>query len=214
MAKSGAYIRDVHLLEELEERIVSSGEAMSHIDANVSNYLNEVRESLQRQLDFIYDRLNDAQQRLSQAESALRACQASQSTASAMGMMCPSCVMEEQEVEMARMEVEKWRMRYEQGQQIVEDCGRETEEYNGSGGGHNLIQNMCNHQTPKVSQLLHGCIDRLQDILGTNVEFGGQDNDSQSSDSFHQEMNEAKISSNDRRFDAFRRNIKGESGVL
>lgn len=169
MTKSGAYISDLHLLEELTERIGSSGEAMSHIDANVSAYFSEVRESLQRQLDLINDRLTDAQQRLGQAESALRACQASQSAASAMGMMCPSCVMEEQEVEMARMEVEKWEMRYERGQQIVGECVQEIAEYNGSGGGHALIQKMCEQQTPKATQLLHGCIERLRDILGTDM---------------------------------------------
>lgn len=214
MARSGAYISDVHLLEDLDKRIGSSGEAMSQIDANVCNYLNEVRDNLQRQLDFIHDRLNDAQQRLSQAESALSACQASQSAASAMGMMCPSCVMEEQEVEMARMKVEEWRMRYEQGQQIVGDCEREIAEYNGSDGGHSLIRKMCDQQTPKASQLLHGCIDRLQDILGTNVGSGGKEVETLFSDSGQQSVGEVKSSSSDRRFDAFRRSVKGGNDDL
>lgn len=169
MAKPGAYISDLNLLEELDCRIGRSSEEMRDIDANVVSYLGSVRENLQRGMDIIRGRLNEAQQRLSRAEAALSACQASQSSAMAMGMMCPTCIVEEQEVEMARMEVEKWRMRESHGQQIVGDCEREIGEYNGSGGGHGLILTMCEEQTPKARELLRGCIDKLQDVLGSNM---------------------------------------------
>ena len=197
MAKSGAYISDVGLLEELNDCIVSTSEAMSRIDACVGNHLRETRDCLGRQLDFIHDRLSDARQRLSQAESSLRTCQSSPEAT--------SCAMEEQEVEMARMEVEKWSSRYEQGQQILGECEMETGEYNGSGGGHALIQNMCSQQTPKASQLIQGFIESLRDILGYDVaSANAQGTDSSSS--------ETSPSPSDERLDDFRNEIMGNGG--
>lgn len=169
MSKGGAYISDVELLEGLIQHFRSSTESISNIDNSVVNYLNHTFESLQRQLDSIESRLRESEQRLSQAQSALSACEAAASIASAMGMMCPTCLMEEQEVEMARMEVEKWRMRYDQGKQIVEECRRDIGEYNSSNGGHGLIANLCNNQTPKAILTLQEQIDILHKILSSDM---------------------------------------------
>ena len=166
MAKQGAYIRDVHSLEQLKERIGHSGEAMSNIDANVSSYLNGVRDTLEGQLDSIRMKLEEAEARLNSAENALSVCYASQ-VCNEFGELSPSCSAEECAVETARVEVEKWRMRYEQGQQILGECQREISDY--SSGGHALILNMSNQQTPRACQLLRDCIDKLQDILGSDV---------------------------------------------
>lgn len=172
MAKPGANIRDVNLLEKLNDRIRTSGEAMANIDANVSNYLDGVRDTLGSQLDSILNKLKEAEQRLSEAESALSVCQASQMVNPETGTLTPSCEYEESAVETARMEVEKWRDRYEQGRQIVGECQREISEYNGQGGGHGLILTMSGQQTTKASQLLRGCIDNLQEILNSNMIAG------------------------------------------
>ena len=169
MAKSGAYIRDVHLLEELNSEIESSGQSMLSIDTSVVNYLNEVKGKLDSQLEYIQMKLSEARTSLSNAEAALSACQVSQAAAMAAGMMGPSCMMEESAVEIARAEVAKWENRYAQGQQIVDECSRETGEYNGPGGGHALIQNMSGTQTPKASQLLNDCVTKLRNILSTDV---------------------------------------------
>lgn len=201
MAKSGAFIRDLNLLEELGNRLKCTGEAMANIDSAVISHINGTRDTLKQKLDFIQDRLRDAQQRLSMAEAALSACRASQASASASGMMCPSCIMEEQDVEMARMEVEKWRMREEQGQQIVQQCQSEIEAYNGSGGGHYLIQNMCNQQTPKAYQLLRGCIEKLQDVLSTDLKSGNIE-------TVATVKTDCRPSTDDKRFEAFRKSIR------
>lgn len=166
MAKQGAYIRDVHSLEQLNERIVSSGEAMLNIDADVSNYLNGVRDTLEGQLDSIRMRLEEAEARLNSAENALSVCYASQ-VCNEFGELSPSCSMEESDIESARSEVEKWRMRYEQGQQILGECQQEISSY--SSGGHTLIINMSKQQTQRACQLLRDCIDKLHDILGLDV---------------------------------------------
>lgn len=167
MAKQGAYIRDVHSLEQLNERIVSSGEAMLNIDADVSNYLNGVRDTLEGQLDSIQMRLEEAEARLNSAENALSVCYASQ-ICNEFGELSPSCSMEESDVESARSEVEKWRMRYEQGQQILGECQQEISSY--FSGGHALIINMSKQQTQRACQLLRDCIDKLHDILGLDVD--------------------------------------------
>ena len=171
MAKQGAHISDVDLLVKLDQRIGASGQAMANIDQSVVSHLNNVRDTLERQLDVIREKLQEAEQRLSEAESACQACHASQ-FCDEFGMVVPSCASEESAVEVAQMEVEKWRSKYEQGQQILGECQREIGEYNGSGGGHSLVLMMSEQQTLKASQLLHGCIDKLQDILNSDMVVG------------------------------------------
>lgn len=169
MTKMGAIVSDVILLEKLEEQIGSSGKAMANIDQNVCNYVNNVRNDLERQLDTIHGRLQEAEQKLDEAENALSACHTSQVLDPMTGLLVPSCDWEENAVESARMEVETWRTKYEQGQQILGECQREIAEYNGSGGGHGLILTMYEQQTPKATQILRDCIDRLQDILSSDM---------------------------------------------
>lgn len=169
MTKMGARVSDVLLLEKLEEQIGSSGKAMANIDQNVCNYVNDVRDNLERQLDTIHGRLQEAEQKLEEAENALSSSHTSQVLDPLTGTFVPSCDWEESAVESARAEVETWRTKYEQGQQILGECQREIGEYFGPGGGHSLILTMCEQQTPKATRILRGCIDKLQDILSSDM---------------------------------------------
>ena len=169
MTKSGAHISDVLLLENLDKRILDSGKAMANISQNVNNYLNNVRDTLERQLEVIQNRLQEAEQKLSQAENALSVCHSSQVVDPLTGTVVPSCACEESTVESARTEVEMWRSKYEQGQRIFDECQREIGEYNGPGGGNSLILTMSDQQTPKASQFLRDCINKLQDVLSSNM---------------------------------------------
>jgi cell division septum initiation protein DivIVA len=169
MAKSGVFIRDVLLLEKLDERIVASGKAMANIEQNVCQYLNDVRKELERQLDVIHQKFQEAEQKLNDAENALSSCRSSQILDPTTGAFVPSCDWAEDAVESAQSAVEKWRTRYEQGQKILEECQREIGEHNGQGGGHSLILTMSEQQTLNVSQLLRGCTDKLQDVLNSNM---------------------------------------------
>ena len=169
MTISGAYIQDIHLLEQLNNRFECSASTMANIDEGVVNYVNDVRNKLQEQLDYIQDMLQESELQLSEAESSRDSCVASQQIDPETGILSPSCEWAESAVRTAQMEVDKWKSKYEQGKRILEECQREIGEYNGYGGGHSLIQNMCGKLTPNISQILHDCIERLQDILGLNV---------------------------------------------
>lgn len=169
MAKSGVFIRDVLLLEKLDERIGASGKAMANIGQNVCQYLNDVREELERQLDIIHQKFQDAEQKLNDAENALNYCLSSQVLDPTTGTFVPNCKWEEDVVKAAQSDVEKWSTRYERGQQILEECQHEIGEYNGQGGGRSLILTMSEQQTLKASQLLRGCIENLQEVLNSNM---------------------------------------------
>jgi hypothetical protein len=169
MASTKIYIRDVNLLEELQDRIVSSGEAMSGIDRNVVSSLDSVMSTLESNLAIVRQKLESAESRLSNAEAALAACE-SQVIMTTMGPMPPDCGCEQSEVAAANAEVSKWKGRYERGQQIVSECRSEIAEYNSTTGGHGLIVNMTENQTPKASMLLSDCLARLQDILNANMQ--------------------------------------------
>ena len=118
-------------------------------------------------MNIIQTKLGEARTQLSEAESALRACETLQAAAAAVGMPGPSCMLEAGAVAKAQAEVAKWEMRDAQGQQIVGECQQEIAGYNA--GGHIFINNMSNQQAPKACQLLRGCSDNLQDILNSDV---------------------------------------------
>lgn len=202
MASSRVDIRDVGMLDELTREFERSSSQMSHIDADVRNHLDSVMADLQRQLDYIDGRLHNAEHRLSCAEAALSACQASAQAAAALGM-CQTCVCEEQEVSMARMEVEKWRTRFSQGQQIVAQCRQETSDYNC--GAHQLVERMCNEHMPQATRQLNDHIDKLQDILNITMADMSTTGDSQAVT----HKKEAKTANNDSCFADFRKNIRG-----
>lgn len=168
MAGAGVKVFDLHLLEVFFDKIGESSNAMEGIDASVVSYIHSVRDSLESQLDMIQQRLREAEANLNSAENALTACYALQ-VCNEFGELCPSCSMEESNVETARCEVDKWRMRYEQGQRILGECQQEISDY--IAGGHELVRTMCERQSPKAQQLLGVCIEKLYGILSSNVEY-------------------------------------------
>ena len=209
MAEQGAHIRDVHSLEQLNNMIEYAGEAMANIEENVSNYIDGVKEVLDKQLEFIQKKLEEAEEKLSEAEDALSSCEASQEYDEESGEYRPSCRWEERAVESARKEVEEWRRKYEEGKRIVGECQSEIDDYNAPAGilhppgGHYLIINMRENQTPKATQQLRDCIDKLYDILGCDV--GGDP----SAAADWQPKEQDKPLSEDERFKAFKKNIEG-----
>ena len=167
MANSSVYIRDVHSLERLNDRIGTTGEAMANIDQNVGNYITSVRTVLEKQLDFIRQKLNEAEEVLRRAKDELSSCQASQVYIPELGGYTPSCSYEQSAVESAQRDVEDWSRKYEEGKRILGECQQEIADY--ATGGHQLIVTMSQEQTPKATKCLRECINNLQDILATDV---------------------------------------------
>ena len=203
MANQGTHIRDVHSLEELDEKIKESGEKMANIDQDVSNYLNNVKDDLESQLDFLHEKLEEAEDRLREAESAASSCHASQIFVPEMGGYVPTCISEEAEEVSARENANEWRNKYNEGKQIVEECQREISEY--ESGGHVLIEKMANNQTPKASENLRRCISKLQEILATD--FLGLQNNLDVTFGLSSYTPSESLSG-DSRFDAFRESIR------
>lgn len=211
MSEQGAYIRDVGSLEQLNNTIEYSGEAMANIEENVSNYINGVKDVLERQLEIIKEKLEEAEERLREAEEDLSSCEASQEYDEESGELRPSCSWERSAVQSAREEVEEWKKKYEEGKNIVSECQNEIDDYNFPGsfinppGGHYLILNMRDNQTPKASQQLRDCIDKLQDILNSDVGGVAEHSDVETSIANPEDRPRSK----DERLNAFRDNIQG-----
>lgn len=165
MAKPGIYT-DVNSLEQLNLRMGLSGEEMANIDTGVINYFNEVSTTLGRKLHYIQTKLEEAEARLSEAENAMYCCHARQHRDND-GNLVPSCSREESAVAAAQNVVDKWRSKYERALQICDECYHEIDNYYAN--GHQLILNMCNQQTPKITQLLRDCIEKLQEISNIKI---------------------------------------------
>ena len=173
--EEGVNIRDVHSLEEMNNMVAFTGEAMANIEENVSNYIDGVKSVLDQQLEIIRKKLEEAEQELAEAEADLSSCEASQSYDEESGEYRPSCSSEERAVNRARREVEKWQKKYDEGKSIVDECASEIDDYNSPGsilyppGGHYLIQNMSAEQTPKIGAQLREYIGEAYDVLTQDV---------------------------------------------
>lgn len=166
MAQPGIYT-DVNSLLQLNLRIERSGEEIANIDASVVNYFNEVCATLGRKLHYIQTKLEEAETKLSEAENKMHCCHARQHY-DEDGDLVPSCSSEERAVAAAQKVVDKWRSKYERALQICDECHCEIENYNAK--GHQLILTMCNQQTPKITQLLSNCIEKLQEVMGSKTD--------------------------------------------
>ena len=160
------YVSDVHLLEQLNDEIKYSSEAMVEIDQRVIQHIYSVKESLGRQLHHIQMNLDEAEARLDEAERAESACHARQHRNEA-GELVPSCSLYENAAAKALEEAEKWREKKRRAQQIYDECQREISAY--LSGGHEFIQNMSNQQVPQANQKLQDIIDRIHSILDTTL---------------------------------------------
>lgn len=209
MAENGTYIRDIQSLEQLNNMIEYSGEAMANIEENVSGYINGVRDVLEKQLEVLQERLEQAEERLQAAEEDLSACEASQEYDEDSNEYQPSCRCEEAAVAAARKEVENCRRNYEAGERILSECKNEIDDYNEPGGmltppgGHCLIKNMREYQAPKASEQLRELISKLQDISNTDVS-GGQDN---SYDNWKPSKEDKPLTQN-KRLEIFQKNVQ------
>ena len=209
MAENGTYIRDIQSLEQLNNMIEYSGEAMANIEENVSGYINGVRDVLEKQLEVLQERLENAEKRLQTAEEDLSACEASQEYDEDSNEYRPSCRCEASAVAVARKEVEICRRNYEAGERVLSECKNEIDDYNKPcgiltpPGGHCLIKNMREYQAPKASEQLRELISKLQDVLNTDV-GGGQDN---SHDNWKPSEEDKPLTQN-KRLEIFRNNVQ------
>ena len=210
--EQGVNIRDVHSLEEMNNVIAFTGEAMANIEENVSNYIDGVLDVLEQQLEIIREKLDEAEDRLRDAEEDLSDCEASQ-TEDEDGNVTPSCTMERWAVQAARREVEKWQRKYDQGKAIVDECRQEIDDYNSPGGflyppgGHCLIGNMAQNQTPKIGEQLQEYIGEAYEVLQQDV--GGDPSAVQEVSNPYRKEEDQPLSQ-DERLAKFRANIRGQ----
>lgn len=171
MENDGAHIRDINSLEELNNMIEYSGEALANIEENVSNYINGVQDVLEQQLIIIQEQLDKAKERLSDAEDALSSCLSSQEYDEESHTYRPSCNCQENAVQRARKEVDEWQRKYDAASRIVSECESEISEYNESGGGimppggHYLIVDMRERQLVWATEQLRNYIEKARNVL-------------------------------------------------
>lgn len=167
MAVSGTYISDVNLLAQLDDVVRSSATELSNIDHMVSDYLNDVRDNLERQLDIINQNLQAAEMRLENARVALEACHAVQVFVPELGLV-PDCLCEETELNNAQQEADKWRYRYGRGQQILSQSLQEINDY--ACGGHRLVSDVVHNHQPAISHFLSENQAKIWEMLNANLE--------------------------------------------
>lgn len=213
MITGGVNIRDLSSLEQLNNMIEYSGEAMANIEENVSNYIDKVYEVLEKQLNLIEEQLNKAKEELRAAQDELSACEASQEYDEESKEYHPSCRWEESAVQSARKEVDEWQRKYDEAKRIVDECKNEIEDYNYSGGllyppgGHYLIVNMRKKQVPHATEQLREHIENAKDVL--SLDLGG-DNSTVNNEIANPYVNEEDLPrSEDEKLSAFRNAIQG-----
>lgn len=175
MSNDEVRIRDIHSIEELHNTIEYVGEAMATIEEQVSNYMQGVKDVLEGQLEQLRAELEEAEAELAEAENDLSRCYDSQTYDEEYGEYTPSCSCEERTVAAARDRVSECRRKYDEGTCIVHECDSEISDYYYNGmvyadpGGHYLIEKMVKDDTTRATELLREILEKLNDILETDM---------------------------------------------
>lgn len=156
------YILDVERIKRLGQVVDDTGQTLADIDRRVVQYLGRVRETLEQKMAYLLRKLNEAEALLSEAERAESICHSKQHLNS-NGEIEPCCSLEERAANQAREIAQKWREKYSRAQQIYNDCRYEIDSF--LIGGHRFINEMCNRQTPEISQLINTIYTKMNDIL-------------------------------------------------
>ncbi len=141
----------------------------------VSNYLNGVKDTLQQQVEMLRAQWEEAQERLSAAENALSACEASQKWDEEDGEYHPSCRSEEARVERARRYEQECREKLKQGERIVRDVQSEIEKYKAPGGpiippgAEKYLEYLAKDHTQKAIDALNKVIEVVEEYLRFGV---------------------------------------------
>lgn len=121
---------DKEAVEQLRATFSRNSTLINNAQGSIDNYLREVQDSMNRDLQVISKRLEEAEKKLIAAEAALRCCESKQKWDDEKNEYRPSCSFEASRVRDARCEYQKYKQIYDNAKKIIDECNSRISGYN------------------------------------------------------------------------------------
>ncbi|MCM1449490.1 MAG: hypothetical protein NC082_04055 [Clostridiales bacterium] len=173
---NGAYISDHRMLVELGNALHYTGDSIMQLREAVDGYFRAIEQAMERKIEEVNAKLQMAQQVLSAAEDALRACRDSgYYDDEKEEYVEPNCSCEERDVRDAEKEVSRIRGIIEKLERIKSETDREFSEYRqpigfvSPGGGDGILQWLGESHTKEASGKMEHILEVVEKYLRVNV---------------------------------------------
>lgn len=177
---NGAYISDHRMLVDLGNALHYTGDSILQLREAVDGYFRAVEQAMERKIEEVNASLQLAQQALSAAEDALRACRDSgYYDDEAEEYVEPDCSCEERDVDEARKEVSRIREIIDKLERIKSDTDREFSEYRqpvgivSPGGGDGILQWLGETHTKEATVKMDQILEVVEKYLRVNFGKNG-----------------------------------------
>lgn len=165
---NGVYISDHRTLVDLGNALHYTGDSILRLREAVDDYFKSVERAMEDKIGEFRNKLNQAQQWLSAAQSALNSCRSRRYYDSEKERWVePNCSCEERDVRNAQREVDRIQKIIDKLESIKSDVEREFSEYRQPvgiitpGGGHGVLEWLGDSHTKAATQKM----DRILEIV-------------------------------------------------
>lgn len=173
-------ILDYTTLIQLNETLDYAADSLLRIKEGVNQYFDFVLDQMQRQVDELANMMNEAKQRLDDAESDLSSCESSQRWDDDDKCYYPSCDSEKAYVNSARHEYEELRDKYEEAKNILSDVKYEIDRYHQRpgiiipGGAEFTLEYTAKDHTDSATKKMNEIIETVEEYLGAKSSLNGE----------------------------------------
>ena len=142
---------DKEAVEQLRATFSRNSTLINNAQGSIDNYLREMQDSMNRDLQVISKRLEEAEKKLITAEAALRCCESKQKWDDENHEYRPSCSFEASRVRGARCEYQKYKQIYDSAKRIIDECNSRISGYNHT--VRNILTGLCTTSNDACTRL-------------------------------------------------------------
>lgn len=167
-------IRDHRCLEELQVAQRFASDSIMKVVAHVSDHFDSMIEVMKQQKQVLEEKVEEARERLSEAEDDYSSCLSSQTYDEEDNCYYPSCDMEAECVDRCREEYEKLYERDKKASQVLNECEYELSKYRELGdviippGGETLMKYLSKDHTDKANEKMDKIRACVEDYLSVS----------------------------------------------
>lgn len=132
---------DKEAVEQLRASFSRNSTLINNAQGSIDNYLREMQDSMNQDLQVISKRLEEAEKKLNAAEAALRYCESKQKWDEENQEYRPNCSFEASRVRSARCEYQKYKQIYDRAKRIINECNSRISGYNHN--VRNILTGLC-----------------------------------------------------------------------
>ena len=167
--ENGVSIGDGAYLDQLISAQIQTSDSIKDLLEQVNRDFDALMKNMEEQKNCLEKKMQEAERRYQQAEAAHSRCLASQRYDEEDKCYRPSCDAEAANAERYRKEYEDLNRRYQQAEQILNDCNNKLNEFRSSAAD---VKNMLDERTGSASDKMNMIKDKLSEYDSSSVSLG------------------------------------------